>query len=151
MSALPQIFIGSSQEAYDKGFAKKLFDQLKKWARPQIWKGIFFYGETPIESLEKRLSDFDAYVIILTPDDTYTTRDQTYISALLGGNPFPPFLQASRPVLGPGVHRAGDRPARRIRFSILHSSFTILHLAPRRHRSWLGSIRLFPLRSERDL
>lgn len=81
MSTRPRIFIGSSQEAFNKGIPDKLQIKLSNWCDAQTWKSIFYISQTSIENIEKSLPDFDAYVFILTPDVITIDRGTEYKSA----------------------------------------------------------------------
>ena len=74
------VFIGSSGE--QERAAENLNVQLSRSGyHTQLWRdGTFVPTRTSIESLESALSAFDFAVILLTPDDTTTSRGKTLFS-----------------------------------------------------------------------
>jgi hypothetical protein len=81
MNTRPQIFIGSSQEAFDKGIPNKLVLMMKDWCDVQTWPSQFALSQTIIESLEDEFPKYDAFVFILTPDVIIFDRENQYSSA----------------------------------------------------------------------
>lgn len=69
----PYVFIGSSAEGLEN--AKAIQANLEHCCESHIWsQGVFGLGEGPMESLIRNLGKFDFAVLVLTPDDTVTTR-----------------------------------------------------------------------------
>ncbi|MGD1853210.1 MAG: nucleotide-binding protein [Leptolyngbyaceae cyanobacterium] len=74
--SLPKIFIGSSSEGLD--VAQTIQIALDPICESTIWtQGVFGLGDGYLESLLNALEDFDFAILVLTPDDLITSRDQT--------------------------------------------------------------------------
>ncbi len=72
----PTLFIGCSREG--KKVAQAIQAGLPDTMEPVIWDpGVFGLSGTPIEGLEKVRGEYDFAVLVLTPDDLTTKRDQT--------------------------------------------------------------------------
>ncbi len=69
----PKLFIACSIEA--KGAAKQIKEALDHWYESEIWTdGFFKPGGSTAATIERRISDFDGAIFILTPDDYLITR-----------------------------------------------------------------------------
>jgi hypothetical protein len=76
----PVVFIGSSREGLPIAEALQL--NLDHSADVQPWsQGVFGLTEGSLESLVKRLDDFDFAILVLTPDDVVISREQASPSA----------------------------------------------------------------------
>jgi hypothetical protein len=71
----PRVFIGSSSEGLPA--ARALETQLTDTCEVSLWKTVFAPSDTYIESLEKALETAEFAVLLVTPDDLRTKRDQT--------------------------------------------------------------------------
>lgn len=72
--AKPSLFIGSSTEGVE--FARAVRGRLEPDVEVSLWdEGFFNLGSTFIETLVNSLSRFDFAVLILTPDDLVSSRD----------------------------------------------------------------------------
>jgi hypothetical protein len=75
MTGRPSVFVGSSSEGLD--FARAVRSCLDQDAEITLWnEGLFPVGRTFIESLMAALPRFDFAVLVLTPDDLVSSRDQ---------------------------------------------------------------------------
>lgn len=75
-SSKPLVFIGSSVEGL--AYAKAIQAQLQYTAETMIWsQGIFGLSEGPLESLVKKMREFDFAILVLTPDDLTESRGDT--------------------------------------------------------------------------
>jgi predicted nucleotide-binding protein len=74
MNALnPSLFIGSSSEGLP--VARALQAELDEVCEPLVWsQGVFGIAETTIGALLQKAQDSDFAALILTPDDSATTR-----------------------------------------------------------------------------
>jgi hypothetical protein len=71
----PSLFVGSSTEGLD--FARAVRTNLVDVAETTLWnEGFFKLGGTFIETLVNSVSRFDFAVLVLTPDDWITSRDE---------------------------------------------------------------------------
>jgi hypothetical protein len=76
----PTLFIGSSKEA--KPIVKDIHVRLEETASIQTWyHDTFFLGEHAIESLRRQILQADYALLIATPDDPVTVRDQPGFTA----------------------------------------------------------------------
>lgn len=74
--AKPRLFIGSSQK--NLRVAQLLASSLKDCAQVEIWnQGFFGMGEGYLESLVKKLEDYDFAAFILAPDDMTSSGAET--------------------------------------------------------------------------
>jgi hypothetical protein len=74
------VFIGSSSEGAE--IAEAIQVNLDRECDVVVWsQGVFGLGEGTLESLVRRVTDFDFAVLILTPDDLITSREKTQPSA----------------------------------------------------------------------
>ncbi|NTU49962.1 MAG: DNA-binding protein [Desulfobulbaceae bacterium] len=72
----PTLFVGSSSEGLK--IAKAIQVLLDQSCEVTIWsQGIFGLGEGTLESLVNVLDDFDFAVLVLTPDDLLTSRNES--------------------------------------------------------------------------
>ena len=71
----PRVFIGSSSEGLPA--ARALETQLTDTCEVSLWKTVFLPSDTYIESLEKVLDTAEFAVLVVTPDDLRTMREQT--------------------------------------------------------------------------
>jgi len=73
----PKVFIASSSEGLDvtKTVRGLLLDELTDRAEVKPWTLAFELSATYIESLEKAAREMDFAVVVLTPDDTITSRE----------------------------------------------------------------------------
>lgn len=72
----PTLFVGSSSEGLK--IAKAIQVLLDDSCEVTIWsQGIFGLSEGTLESLVNALDDFDYAVLVLTPDDLLTSRDES--------------------------------------------------------------------------
>ncbi len=72
-SGRPRLFIGSSSEALPT--ARALCEALERDAETTLWDdGIFEPSLTPLESLVKKLDDFDFAVLVASGDDSTVSR-----------------------------------------------------------------------------
>lgn len=72
----PKLFVGSSQTNYR--VAELIAEKLEECAEVTTWKeGVFGLNLGFLETLLKRLEDFDFAVFILAPDDMTTSKDET--------------------------------------------------------------------------
>lgn len=75
----PLVFIGSSKEGLE--VAEAVQANLDYDCETVIWsQGIFGLSEGTLESLVKRLSDFDFAILVLTPDDVVSCRDESRLA-----------------------------------------------------------------------
>jgi hypothetical protein len=75
----PTMFVGSSTEGL--GVARAVRGLLHEDADITVWnEGFFALGSTFIETLVNNLPSFDFAVLVLTPDDQVTSRDDTLMS-----------------------------------------------------------------------
>jgi hypothetical protein len=75
----PTLFIGSSTEGLD--FARGVRSLLAADAEVTLWRdGIVNIGEITVDALVNALPRFDFGVMVLSPDDVTTSRDQTSAS-----------------------------------------------------------------------
>lgn len=71
----PYVFIGSSAEGLDE--AKAIQANLEFSCESVIWsQGVFGLSEGSLESLVKKLEDFDFAILVLTPDDLTESRGE---------------------------------------------------------------------------
>ena len=71
----PSLFVGSSTEGLD--FARAVRTNLVDIAETTLWnEGFFKLGGTFIETLVNSVPRFDFAVLVLTPDDWITSRDE---------------------------------------------------------------------------
>ena len=71
----PVVFIGSSSEGAE--IAEAIQVNLDLQCDVVVWsQGVFGLGEGTLESLVRRVTDFDFAVLILTPDDLITSREK---------------------------------------------------------------------------
>ncbi len=76
----PKLFVGSSTESVD--VAKTIQLLLGDCCLTTIWKyGFFTPGQTTMQTLEKKLDDYDFAAFVLTPDDLTTSRGETWQAA----------------------------------------------------------------------
>ena len=72
----PKVFIGSSSEG--EKYAKAMQLLLDKECEATIWsQGVFGLSQGTLESLVLALDKFDFAILILTPDDMVSSRDET--------------------------------------------------------------------------
>ncbi|HYH86349.1 MAG TPA: nucleotide-binding protein [Pyrinomonadaceae bacterium] len=73
--ARPKLFIGSSQK--NLRVAQILADSLEECAEVTIWnEGVFGLGYGFLETLVRKLEDYDFAAFILAPDDMTTSKDE---------------------------------------------------------------------------
>jgi hypothetical protein len=71
----PSVFIGSSSEAIDVAYA--VAGKLSPDAEVTVWNdGVFKPGLSFLESLVNALDQFDFAILVMTPDDAVTVRDE---------------------------------------------------------------------------
>lgn len=69
----PKLFIASSVEA--RRVASQIAERLAPWYASEVWTdGFFRPGGSTADTIERRLSDFDGAIFILSPDDLIATR-----------------------------------------------------------------------------
>ena len=79
MATKPSVFIGSSSEGLKA--ANVLQSLLAERVQARIWNdGVIHLGETTIESLVGALHEFDFAVLVFTPDDAISSRNQRQAS-----------------------------------------------------------------------
>ncbi|WPJ94211.1 nucleotide-binding protein [Coraliomargarita algicola] len=72
----PKVFIGSSSEG--KAIAEAIQVNLDYDAEVTIWsQGVFGLSRGTLESLVSAVEEFDFAILVLTPDDLVTSRDET--------------------------------------------------------------------------
>lgn len=72
----PSLFIGSSSEGLE--VARAIEDNLHKDTEVTIWnEGVFGLNQGNLESLVGALERFDFAILVITPDDVTTSRDET--------------------------------------------------------------------------
>lgn len=72
----PVVFIGSSSEGHR--VAQGVQQNLDRTAECVVWsQGVFGLSEGTLESLVRALGEYDFAVLVLTPDDLVTSRDQS--------------------------------------------------------------------------
>jgi len=72
----PKVFIGSSSEG--EKYAKVMQLLLDRQCEVTIWsQGIFGLSQGTLESLVLAIDKFDFAILLLTPDDMVTSRDET--------------------------------------------------------------------------
>ena len=77
--SLPKLFIGSSQK--NLRVAQVLANSLKDAARVTVWnEGVFGLGYGFLETLVKKLEEYDFAAFILAPDDITTSKDESKLA-----------------------------------------------------------------------
>ncbi|MGW3352675.1 TIR domain-containing protein [Nonomuraea rubra] len=75
-TATPRVFVGSSSEGL--AIAEYLQLGLEHSCECTLWnQGVFAPSDTPLQSLARAVGVFDYAVLILTPDDVTTKRNET--------------------------------------------------------------------------
>lgn len=76
----PSVFVGSSTEGLEAARAIKV--QLDEDAEVELWnEGVFALGQGTLESMTLALNRFDFAILVLTADDSITTRGVEYRAA----------------------------------------------------------------------
>lgn len=71
----PKLFIGSSIEA--RPAAKQVAWAIRTWCDSDVWtEGFFRPGGSTASTIERKVSEYDGAVFILSPDDLLLSRDQ---------------------------------------------------------------------------